>query len=86
VSARYRDYAQVAAAALASPDGSARVVLLCVAQTPLLVALEHDAELEDRLSGIDPLDDVEASATYRRRVAPVLARRALSEARAKAAA
>jgi CO/xanthine dehydrogenase FAD-binding subunit len=86
VSARYRDYAQVAVAAVASADGSAQLVLLCVAQTPLLLALEDDAGLDDRLADIDPLDDVEASATYRRSVAPVLARRALREARAKAAA
>jgi aerobic carbon-monoxide dehydrogenase medium subunit len=87
VSARYRDYAQVAAAAVVSETGGpAELVLLCVAQTPLLLALEDDAALDDRLAGIDPLDDAEASATYRRHVAHVLARRALSDARARAAA
>jgi carbon-monoxide dehydrogenase medium subunit len=85
VSARYRDYAQVAAAAVASPDGSAELVLLCVARTPHLVVLEDDHALDELLAGIDPPDDVEASASYRRRVAPVLARRAVREARAKAA-
>jgi CO/xanthine dehydrogenase FAD-binding subunit len=86
VSARYRDYAQVAAAAVVSPDGAAELVLLCVARTPHLLALEDDAGLDELLSSIEPLDDVEASAAYRRRVAPVLARRALRDARAKAAA
>ena len=86
VSARYRDYAQVAAAAVASAGGSAELVLLCVAQTPFRLTLEDDEALDDLLSGIEPLDDVEASAAYRRRVVPVLARRALGEARAKATA
>jgi CO/xanthine dehydrogenase FAD-binding subunit len=86
VSARYRDYAQVAAAAVVSPDGTAELVILCVARTPHLLAVEDDATVDELLSGIEPLDDVEASAAYRRRVAPVLARRALRDARAKAAA
>lgn len=84
VATRYRDYAQVAAAAVASPGGHARLVVLCVARRPHLVVLDDDEALDDSLAGLEPLDDVEASAAYRRRVAPVLARRALSEARAKA--
>jgi CO/xanthine dehydrogenase FAD-binding subunit len=48
--------------------------------------VEDDDALEERLAGIDPPDDVEASAAYRRRVARVLAHRALREARARAAA
>jgi carbon-monoxide dehydrogenase medium subunit len=90
VSARYRDYAQVAAAAMVAPDGRAELVLLCVADTPYRVdasaAIEDEAALVDLLSAIDPRDDVEASAAYRRRVAPVLARRALREATARARA
>jgi carbon-monoxide dehydrogenase medium subunit len=90
VSARYRDYAQVAAAALVAPDGRAELVLLCVADTPYRVdaspAIEDEGALEDLLSGIDPPDDVEASAAYRRRVALVIARRALREATARARA
>ena len=90
VSARYRDYAQVAAAAVVSPGGAAELVLLCVAATPLRVeasaAISDDAALTELLADLDPLDDVEASAAYRRRVAPVLARRALREAAARAGA
>jgi CO/xanthine dehydrogenase FAD-binding subunit len=49
-------------------------------------AIEDEGALVDLLSAIDPPDDVEASAAYRRRVAPVLARRALREATARARA
>ncbi len=94
VSARDRDYAQVAAAAIASPDGTAELVLLCVAPIPLRIdaspaledpgALDGPGALEELLSDIDPLDDIEASASYRRRVAPVLARRALRAAAQRA--
>jgi carbon-monoxide dehydrogenase medium subunit len=88
VRARYRDYAQLAAAALVAPDGTAELVLLCVAQIPYRVdaspALAEPAALDELLGGIDPLDDLEASAFYRRRVAPVLARRALRDAAQRA--
>jgi CO/xanthine dehydrogenase FAD-binding subunit len=90
VSARYRDYAQVAAAAVVTESGRARVVLLCVARRPLVIdaspALAHGSgavdkgALEELLTDLDPLDDVEASAAHRRRVAPVVARRALEDA------
>jgi aerobic carbon-monoxide dehydrogenase medium subunit len=90
VSARYRDYAQVAAAAVVSRGGSAQLVLLRVAGTPYRIdasaALEDESALEELLAGIEPVDDVEASAAYRRRVAPVLARRALREAAERARA
>jgi carbon-monoxide dehydrogenase medium subunit len=88
VSVRHRDYAQAAAAAVVSPDGRAELVLLSVAATPYLVdassAVDDPGSLDQLLSGIDPPDDLEASASYRRRVAPVLARRALEEATARA--
>jgi aerobic carbon-monoxide dehydrogenase medium subunit len=88
VSARYRDYCQVAAAAVVSPDGGADLVLLRVAKAPYHVdaasALEDDGALEGLLAAIEPEDDIEVSADYRRRVAPVLARRALAEARERA--
>jgi carbon-monoxide dehydrogenase medium subunit len=88
VSARYRDYCQVAAAAVVSLDGKADLVLLRVAKTPYHVdassALEDDGALEHLLAGIEPEDDIEASAAHRRRVAPVLARRALAEAAGRA--
>jgi carbon-monoxide dehydrogenase medium subunit len=90
VSARYRDYAQVAAAAVVTESGQARLVLLCVARTPRLIdagsvladggsAVDQDA-LAALLNDLDPLDDVEATAAFRRRVAPVVARRALEDA------
>jgi CO/xanthine dehydrogenase FAD-binding subunit len=88
LSARYRDYAQVAAAAIVSLDGTAELVLLRVAETPYRVdasdALEDDGALDELLASIEPADDIEVSAVYRRRVAPVLARRALREAAARA--
>ena len=84
VSVRYRDYAQVAAAALVGADGTAELVMLCVADTPYHVdasaAIGNEAALLDLLSPINPPDDIDASAAYRRSVAPVLARRALREA------
>jgi carbon-monoxide dehydrogenase medium subunit len=84
VSARHRDYCQVAAAAVVSLAGTADLVLLRVAPTPFHVdassALEDDGALERLLDGIEPEDDVEVSAVHRRRVAPVLARRALRDA------
>jgi carbon-monoxide dehydrogenase medium subunit len=90
VSDRYRDYAQVAAAAVVSLDGSAELVLLRVAETPYRVdasaAVENEDALDELLAGIDPPDDVEVSAAYRRRIAPVLARRALREAAERARA
>jgi CO/xanthine dehydrogenase FAD-binding subunit len=89
VSARYRDYAQAAAAALVDLDDagectSAQVVLLGVARTPRRVdvtqMVAEDPSLEGLRDVLEPEDDVEASAEYRHRVAPILARRALSEA------
>jgi CO/xanthine dehydrogenase FAD-binding subunit len=88
ISARHRDYAQLAAAALVTADGQAELVLLRVADTPYRVdatpALDDDAALHDLLADIDPPSDLEASAAHRRRVAPVLARRALRDARSAA--
>jgi carbon-monoxide dehydrogenase medium subunit len=95
VSARYRDYAQVAAGAVVNVDRAnactaAELVLLRVADTPLRVdaaeAVNDESALDELLASIDPPDDLEGSAAYRRRVAPVLARRALREAAARARA
>jgi aerobic carbon-monoxide dehydrogenase medium subunit len=101
VSARYRDFARVAAAATVSLDEdgtctAAEAVLLCVAPTPHRVDVSHlvgttigDAELAavaESLSGLEPPDDIEASGTYRRRVAVTLALRALRDAHEKARA
>jgi aerobic carbon-monoxide dehydrogenase medium subunit len=88
VSARYRDYAQLAAAAVVSLDGTAELVLLRVAETPYLLdassALEDEGALKQLLASIEPMDDIEVSAAHRRRVAPILARRALDEAAERA--
>jgi carbon-monoxide dehydrogenase medium subunit len=84
VSARYRDYARVGAAAVVTGDGQAHVVLLRVADTPHRVdaseALANESVLGELLAGLTPPDDVEVSSRYRRRVAPVLAGRALRDA------
>jgi carbon-monoxide dehydrogenase medium subunit len=88
VSARYRDYAQVAAAAVVSLDGTAELVLLRMADTPHRIdaaaALEDVRAVDHLLASLEPADDIEVSAAYRRRVAPVLARRALEEATERA--
>jgi aerobic carbon-monoxide dehydrogenase medium subunit len=88
VSARYRDYAQVAAAAVVSLDGTAELVLLRMADTPQRIdaaaALEDVSAVDHLLASLEPADDIEVSAAYRRRVAPVLARRALEEATERA--
>jgi carbon-monoxide dehydrogenase medium subunit len=95
VSARFRDYARVAAAAVVDVDEDgtcvdAKVALLQVADRPYLVdctqAVRSGGGMDGLLDGIAPPDDVEASSAYRRRVAPVLARRALEDAMARAGA
>jgi carbon-monoxide dehydrogenase medium subunit len=93
VSARYRDYARVAAAAVVDLDGDgtcreATVAMLRIADQPVLVdctdAVRDGAGVDGLLDGITPPDDIEASSAYRRRVAPVLAQRALRDAMARA--
>jgi CO/xanthine dehydrogenase FAD-binding subunit len=101
VSARYRDFAQVAAAATVTLDEvgtctAAELVLLRVAPAPHRVDVSHlvgtkigDGELAavaESLSGLEPTDDIEAGATYRRRVAVTLALRALRDANETAGA
>jgi aerobic carbon-monoxide dehydrogenase medium subunit len=101
VSVRYRDYAQVAAAAVVELDvqracTSASLVLLRVAATPFLAEIDSivlgspldEATLgavSDSLASLEPPDDIEATGSYRRRVAGVLARRALRDAAERAA-
>ena len=101
VSARYRDFARVAAAATVTLDEegtctAAELVLLRVAPAPHRVDVSHvvgttigEAEcaaVAESLSGLDPAGDVEVSGTYRRRVAVTLAIRALRDANEKAGA
>jgi carbon-monoxide dehydrogenase medium subunit len=101
VSARYRDYAQVGAAAVVSLDAggtcaSATLVLLRVAATPHCAPIDsivQGSRLDEAtlaavaasLAELSPPDDIEVSGTYRRRVAATLARRALGVAAARAA-
>ncbi len=95
VSPRYRDYANVAAAATVTVDddgacSAAELVLLRVAPAPHRVDVSglHGTRLEDEaldelatsLDDLDPPSDIEASGTYRQRVAQALARRALRDA------
>jgi aerobic carbon-monoxide dehydrogenase medium subunit len=93
VSARYRDYARVAAAAVVDLDAggscrSATVAMLRIADRPVLLdctdAMRDGGSVGGLLEGITPPDDIEASGAYRRRVAPVLAQRALRDAMAHA--
>ncbi len=101
VSARYRDFANVAAAATVTLDEAGRctaaeLVLLRVTPTPHRVDVTSlagtsldDAALAavaDSLSELEPLDDIEVSGSYRRRVAATLAIRALRDAGADAGA
>ncbi len=100
VSARFRDYAQVGAAALVTLDESggcsaAELVLLRVAPTPFRVDLAEvvsgsrlDEPVLDTvvglLEGLEPPDDIEVSGLFRLRVVRTLARRALRQAAARA--
>jgi len=101
VSARYRDFARVAAAATVTLDEvgtctAAELVLLRVAPAPHRVDVSHlvgttigEAEcavVAESLSGLEPADDIEVSGTYRRRVAVTLALRALRDANERARA
>jgi aerobic carbon-monoxide dehydrogenase medium subunit len=87
VTTRYRDYAQVAAAAVVAAD-RAELVLLRAAPTPLRLdataAVDDRGALEGLLANIDPPSDVEATAAHRRRLARASASRALADASARA--
>jgi aerobic carbon-monoxide dehydrogenase medium subunit len=90
VSDRYRDYAQLAAAAVVRQDGAADLVLLRAAEKPLHLdasaAVDDEGAMDQLLAEIDPADDVEVSADHRRRVARTLAGRALRDAAERARA
>ena len=95
VARRHGDYAMCGVAAVATrATPSARVALVSVAAGPVVVdladAFDGEALDVDRArslvdKAIDPEDDVHASADYRRHLAHVLVRRAVDEARRRAA-
>jgi CO/xanthine dehydrogenase FAD-binding subunit len=66
-----------------------RIVLGCVAATPLVVeaASADDEAVRSAVAGteLDPPSDIHAPAAYRRQLAEVLAARAARQARAEAA-
>jgi CO/xanthine dehydrogenase FAD-binding subunit len=70
--------------AAASVNGGVRVALGCVGATPVVVEpASADGEAVQgavRDSGIDPPSDVHASSDYRRRLAEVVAARAVEQA------
>ena len=101
VSARYRDFARVAAGATVTLDAAgtctaAELVLLRVAPTPYRVDVSHlvgtpigdgeRAAVAESLAALEPEDDIEVSGAYRKRVAVTLALRALHDAHEKASA
>jgi carbon-monoxide dehydrogenase medium subunit len=79
-----RDGTCIVNAAATLRDGRARIAIGCVAATP--VVLEADAaHVSDavRGAGLEPPDDVHASADYRRHLAEVCAARAVRRAEAR---
>lgn len=64
----------------ARTPGGIRLALFGTAPTPVVVGgASADGLVDEAVAAIDPYDDERAPATYRRRVAPVVARRALAE-------
>ena len=82
------DEAIVAAVAVLDAEGGARLALSGLAPSPILLAFACvDSDLanvlqkvEERVAGLEIGDDFRAGSAYRRRVAPVAARRAIREA------
>jgi carbon-monoxide dehydrogenase medium subunit len=90
---RHGDFAMVAAVASVTIDGGVRIALINVADRPVRateaeaamqsgVAIEEVVALATR--GLEPVADLHATAAYRRQVAGVLVRRALTEASERA--
>ena len=90
---RHGDFAVVAAAASVAPGGDVRIALINVSDRPVR-AVEAEAAMRqgapiDEVAALaardlEPTADLHASAAYRRSVAQVLVRRALTEAAARA--
>lgn len=94
---RHGDFAMVAVAASVSLDGDVRIALINVADRPVRateaeLAMAAGSPIDEVVAlatrGLDPVSDLHASAEYRRTVAGVLVRRALTQAaeRARSAA
>jgi aerobic carbon-monoxide dehydrogenase medium subunit len=94
---RHGDFAMVAVVASVTADGDARIALINMADRPVRAheaeaAMKEGAPIADvaalAVRDLDPSADLHASAAYRRSVAAVLVRRALTEAteRARSAA
>ncbi|MEA3020306.1 MAG: aerobic carbon-monoxide dehydrogenase medium subunit [Actinomycetota bacterium] len=90
---RHGDFAMVAVAASVAPDGDTRIALINMADRPVRAteaeaAAKAGAPMEEIVAlatrGLEPVSDLHASAAYRRHVAGVLVRRALSDARSSA--
>ncbi len=86
---RHGDFAMVAAAASVSPSGDVRIALINVSDRPVRAteaeaAMRSGASIDDvaalAVRDLDPPSDLHATAAYRRKVAGVLVRRALTEA------
>jgi carbon-monoxide dehydrogenase medium subunit len=90
---RHGDFAMVAAAVSVAPDGDARIALINVGDRPIRAteaesALRAGSSIEDVAAlatrDLSPVSDLHASAAYRRTVATVMLRRALTEATTRA--
>src|SRR3954447_10134860 len=82
ITRRRGDFALIGLACVARPAG-ARIVAFGAAEKPVSIDVDADADsVGDLVAGsIDPLDDLHASAEYRREAAAALAEEALTEAR-----
>ncbi len=90
---RHGDFAMVAAAASVAPGGDVRIALINVSDRPVRAveaeaAMRQGAQIDEVAAlaarDLEPTADLHASAAYRRSVAQVLVRRALTEAAARA--
>jgi aerobic carbon-monoxide dehydrogenase medium subunit len=74
----------IVSAAASASNGDARLAIGCVAAVPVLLSTPTDEDAAAqavRSADLDPPGDVHASASYRRHLAEVLARRAITQAK-----
>jgi carbon-monoxide dehydrogenase medium subunit len=81
IARRRGDFALIGVACLLSPDGEPRLAFFGAGEKPVLVT-DPDAVADV----VEPLEDLHASAEYRREAAVALAARAMAEARERAGA